>query len=114
MDTKRKKELAEAYANRHPEMGIISFCCKTTGEAFLGASKDTRVGYNSNRFKLLAGGHPNKALQALWNQYGEGDFLFSVVKTLKYEDPQGDYTKKLEDMLEGCIMETPQGQRIWK
>ena len=28
MDTKRKKELLEAYKNRHPEMGVISYRCK--------------------------------------------------------------------------------------
>ena len=42
MDTKRKKELLEAYKNRHPEMGVISYRCKETGEVFLGISKDTK------------------------------------------------------------------------
>jgi len=28
MDTKRKKELLEAYKNRHPEMGVIFYRCK--------------------------------------------------------------------------------------
>ena len=41
MDIKRKKELLEAYRNRHPEMGVISYRCKETGELFLGISNDT-------------------------------------------------------------------------
>lgn len=34
MDMKRRKELVEIYKNRHPEMGVISYRCKETGEAF--------------------------------------------------------------------------------
>lgn len=29
MDTKRKKELLEAYKNRHPEMGVEQLMTKT-------------------------------------------------------------------------------------
>ena len=43
MDTKRKKELLQQWKNRHPEMGVISFRCKKTGESFLGISKDTKA-----------------------------------------------------------------------
>ena len=34
MDLKRKKELLEAYRDRHPEMGVISFRCIETDETF--------------------------------------------------------------------------------
>ena len=47
MDTKKKKELLEAYKNRHPEMGVISYRCKETGESILGISKDTKSDFNS-------------------------------------------------------------------
>ena len=69
MDIKRKKELLEAYKSRHPEMGVISYRCKETGEVFLGISKDTKSGFNSNNMKLAANWHPNKRLQELWNKY---------------------------------------------
>ena len=49
MDIKRKKELLDAWKNRCPEMGVISICCKITGDLFLGISKDTRADFNSNR-----------------------------------------------------------------
>jgi hypothetical protein len=54
MDIKRKKELLESYKNRHPEMGVISYCCKETGEIFLGISKDTKADFNSTNMKLSA------------------------------------------------------------
>ena len=57
MDIKRKKELLESYKNRHPEMGVISYCCKETGEIFLGISKDTKADFNSTNMKLSANWH---------------------------------------------------------
>ena len=71
MDTKRKKELLQQWKNRHPEMGVISFRCKKTGESFLGISKDTKADFNSNRFQLSGGMHPNNRIDVLWNLFGE-------------------------------------------
>lgn len=114
MDMNRKKQLMEDYKNRHPEMGIIAFKCRETGEIFLGTSKDTKADYNSNRFKLLTQTHPNKRMKELWKKYGESNFEFSVVKILKYEDPQKDYTDKLEAMLEECLDSIENSSIIWK
>ena len=86
MDTKRKKELLEAYKNRHPEMGVISYRCRETGEVLLGISKDTKSDFNSTNMKLAANWHPNKRLQELWNKYGSEGFELSVIKVLKYDD----------------------------
>ena len=66
MDIKRRKELLSAYKNRHPEMGVISFQCRTTGEAFLTIAADTTARLNRVRFQLSAGQCPNKRLQELW------------------------------------------------
>lgn len=46
MDTNPKKELVEQWKNRHPEMGVISFHCISTGESFGGISKETKVDFN--------------------------------------------------------------------
>ncbi len=105
MDTKRKKELLEAYKNRHPEMGVISYRCKETGEVFLGISKDTKSGFNSNNMKLAANWHPNKRLQELWNKYGSEGFELSVIE---------DYTAKLESLREQCLAADPNARRIWR
>ena len=114
MDMKKKKELLEEWKNRRPEMGVISFLCKATGESFLGTSKDTKADFNSNRFKLLTGNHPNKRMQELWQQYGEAGFEYVVLKVLKYEDPQEDHTDELEELRELCFANDPQARRIWK
>ena len=114
MDARTKKELVNNWKNRHPEMGVISFRCKLTGETFLGISKDTNADYNSNRFKLQAGIHPNKQMQKLWNEHGEECFEYSVVKILEYADPQKDQTDKLIALRDECMESYPQALLIWK
>ena len=114
MDIKRKKELIEAYKNRRPEMGVISYCCKETGEVFLGISKDTKSDFNSINMKLSTSWHPNKQLQELWNQYGPKGFELSVIKVLKYDDPNEDHTAKLESLREQCLVADPSARRIWR
>ena len=114
MDIKRKKELLEAYKNRHMEMGVISYCCKETGEEFLGISKDTKADFNSTNTKLSAKWHPNKRLQELWNKYGLEGFELSVIKVLKYDDPNEDHTAKLEGLREQFLAANPNARRIWQ
>jgi hypothetical protein len=114
MDSVRRKQLLEEYKNRMPEMGVISFRCIATGEAFLGISKDTRADFNSNRSRLAFNGHPNKRLQELWNQYGENGFEISVLKVLKYDDPNEDQTGKLEKLREQCLEQDINAKKIWR
>lgn len=114
MDMKRKQQLIEEYKNRKPEMGVISFRCKATGEVFLGIAKDIQANFNSTRFKLTANYHPNKRLQELWNRYGEKDFELSVLKRLKYEDPLKDHTEELEELRDQCFAEDSQRRKIWR
>ncbi|MGI6050071.1 MAG: GIY-YIG nuclease family protein [Acetivibrionales bacterium] len=114
MDMKRRKELVEIYKNRHPEMGVISYRCKETGEAFLGISKDTKADFNSNNLKLDVNLHPNKRLQELWNKYGSEGFELSVLKVLKYDNPNEDHTEKLESLREQCLNSDPKASKIWR
>lgn len=114
MDIKRKRELLEVYKNRHPEMGVISYSCKETGDAFLGISKDTKADFNSTSVKLAANLHPNKRLQDLWNKYGPESFELSVSKVLKYDDAHEDHTAKLESLREQCLAANPNARRIWR
>ncbi len=114
MDIKRKRELLENYKNRHPEMGVISYRCKETEEVFLGISKDTKADFNSTNFKLSANCHPNKLLQKLYSIYGLEGFELSVVKVLKYDDPNEDHTAKLESLREQCLASNPKARRMWR
>ena len=114
MDIKRRKELLEAYKYRHPEMGVISYCCKETGDIFLGISKDTKADFNSTNAKLSANRHPNKQLQELWNKYGTEGFKLSVARVLKYDDPNEDHTAELERLRGELFAANPNARRIWR
>lgn len=114
MDIKRKKELLEAYKNRKPEMGVISYRCNNTGDVFLGVSKDIKADFNSINMKLSANRHPNKSLQELWKKYGIDGFEISVIKVLKYDNPSEDQTEKLEEIREQCFTIYLKTRRIWR
>ena len=60
------------------------------------------------------GSHPNKRLAALWGQYGEEGFEWSVLKTLDYENPEDDHTAELEKLREQCLAEDEKAVKIWK
>ena len=93
-------------------MGVISFRCRTTSEAFLTIATETTAKLNRVRFQLSAGQCPNKRLQELWTQYGEDDFDLCVVKVLEYDDPTEDHTEELETLYELCLLENPKAKRI--
>lgn len=114
MDIKEKRELLEAWKNRHPEMGVISFQCKATGETFLTTATDIPAKFNRIRFQLSAGNCPNKRLQELWAQYGEDAFELQVVTHLEYDDPKENHQEELETLCELCLLENPKARRFWK
>lgn len=112
MDIKRRKELLTAYKDRHPEMGVISFRCRPTGETFLTIASDTAAKFNRVRFQLSAGQCSNIRLQELWAQHGEDNFELGVAQRLEYEDPAEDHTSELETLLELCVVDNPQANRF--
>ena len=114
MDNKRRKELLQSYKFRRPEMGVISYYCKETGDTFLDTSHDTKASFNSTNMKLAANWHPNKQLQELWNKYDREAFELSVVEVLKYDDPNEDYTAELEEILKQCLTANPGARRLWR
>lgn len=114
MDPKRKRELLMAYRLRRPEMGIISYRCKETGDIFLDISRDTNASFNSTKMKLSANMHPNKVLQELWNKYGPESFELSVVEALDYKDPNDDHTAKLDALMDKHLAANPEARRVWR
>lgn len=112
MNIDRKKQLYEEYKNRKPEMGIISYHNKVTGEIFFGISQDTKAGFNRNHFQLSMNMHPNKYLQSLWNQYGEDNFECCLIKKLNYKNVTDNHKDKLKKLLEECFNEYPKANKI--
>ena len=105
MDRERRRELTEAYKNRHPQMGVIEVRCKATGDVFYAPARDTKAAINGARFQLELGSHRNRELMRLWKEHGPESFEFGVARELKYDDPAEDHSGELEELLEQCLAE---------
>ncbi len=114
MDREKRRELAEAYKTRRPDMGVVAIRCTATGSTFFGASKDIGADINSNRFKLSSGSHRNRELMALWREHGEDAFEFNAERILEYEDPSEDHSEELALLTEECLESHPGSKRIWR
>lgn len=114
MDKAKRKQMTQEYLNRKPEMGIIEMKCEGSGDIYYNISKDTKADTNSNTFKLKMGSHPNKTLQALWDEQGREAFELSVPMVLKYDDPKADQTEKLMELEEKYLKMNPNAKRIWR
>lgn len=63
-------------------MGVFLIRNNLTDKIFLGAGMDIAGIINRHRFALKHGSHQNKALQADWNELGEGNFAFEILDEL--------------------------------
>jgi len=116
MNAERKKQLKQQYREYKPDMGIIGVRCLTTGSEYLCCDRDVKGTINSTLFSLGAGGHPNKALQAQWNQYGAENFTIEVLEQLPYEKDNGektDYSEDLQVLLEIWMEKTPGARKLY-
>jgi len=94
----RRKELQLQYKQMKPDMGIYAIKSKSTGKCYLQSTPDLKSAINGTLFKLNAGMHANKELQADWSRYPEADFSVEILERLKYDkDPaKTDYCEELE------------------
>lgn len=114
MQTQRKKELLAAYKERRPDMGVISYHCIPTEERFLEITRDAKATFNRHGFQLKMGMHANQTLQTRWNTYGEAQIAQTLLKKLKYKNKEDVTAEALKKLLETCLAEDPQAQRLLK
>ena len=94
--TNRKKELKEQYKLTPTPMGIYQIRNLANGKVFVGAALNLPGILTSNRLQLSSGGHPNKRLQAEWNEFGGEGFAFEVLDELAATEGAGyDYRADL-------------------
>ena len=90
------KQLKKSYQQSSRPMGVFLIRNNLNDKVFLGAGLDLHGVINRNRFQLSAGIHPNKLLQADWNQQGGDNFSFEIVDQLAPTQDQGlDYREEL-------------------
>lgn len=83
-------------------MGVFLIRNNVSDKVFLGSSLNLPGIINRYKFQLQNGNHPNKALQADWNEFGSSNFAFEIVDELSPgHDATRDYrqeVKLLEDL----------------
>lgn len=66
--------------------GIYEIINLINGKSYVGSSIDLKRRWYSHVRTLRNGQHRNPYLQAAWNKYGEGAFLFCVIEQVENED----------------------------
>lgn len=108
-----KKRLKQTYQQNPRPMGVFLIRNNLTDKVFLGAGLDLQGIINRHKFQLKNGVHPNKSLQADWNESGSNNFAFEIVDELTPRaDLEFDYRAEL-DFLEKLWLEKvqPYGER---
>ena len=91
-----RKGLKQEYRDTPRPAGVYRIWNTETDRALIGSSPDAPSILNRHRAQLRMGGHPNKGLQAEWDDHGDGAFRFEILDTLSpTEDPAYDPSEDL-------------------
>ena len=87
MDKSSHRDAVRQYKERKVPVGIFALRSLSTGETFVGASRNLDGQRNSSLFSLRLGSHRNKAMQGAYNAAGgEAGFEFVILEQLQDED----------------------------
>lgn len=75
-----------AYRGFVPRAGVYSITCRATGRTYVGCTDHLVGAMNSHRFKLSNGLHPNRAMQADWDDHGDEAFEFTIHEEMPPEE----------------------------
>jgi hypothetical protein len=91
-----KKELKREYKQNTPPMGVFQIYNLINNKVLIGAGLNLPGILNRHKFQLTMGNHPNKILQAEWNESGSEKFIFEILDELQPNpDPDHDYSADL-------------------
>ena len=77
-----RKEAIRKFKERKPAVGIFAVRCGTTGDVWVGASRNLDATRTGAWFALRLGSYPHRGLQQEWNRHGEPAFAYEVLDTL--------------------------------
>jgi hypothetical protein len=73
-------------------MGVFQIYNLANQKVLIGAGLNLPGILNRHKFQLTTGSHPNRTLQAEWNELGSGSFTFEILDELQPNpDPNYDY-----------------------
>ncbi len=106
-----KKEAKQDYKLNPPPMGVFQVRNLKSEKVFVGSTMNLKGIFNRYESQLKAGNHPNKSLQAAWNEFGAESFAFEILEELS---PRANLDSKAElNFLEDLWLEKlqPYGTR---
>ena len=83
---KSKKDLKREYKERERPAGVFQVKNTVNGKVLLGSSLNLEGPLNAHKFMLTIESHRNEVLQQEWNEYGEDNFVFEILETVKVRD----------------------------
>ena len=102
---KSKKEIKEEYKlMKHPS-GVFQIKNLINNKIFISSSTELDTVWNSQKFKLNLGIHPNKNLQSDWKESGEDNFKYEIISELKITDDPAQNIKAELKELEGLYID---------
>jgi hypothetical protein len=75
----KKSELKREYKLNHRPMGVYQIRNITSEKVLIGSALDLPGIFNRHKFQLKMGKHPNRKLQAEWNEFGPEIFAFEIL-----------------------------------
>ena len=75
----KKTQLKREYKLNHRPMGVYQIRNVVNEKMLIGAALDLPGILNRHKFQLKMGNHPNGALQAEWNEFGDENFAFEIL-----------------------------------
>lgn len=103
---KTNKELKAEYKLMKFPAGVYQIRNTKNGKIFIDSSTQLDKVWNSKRFQLELGGHPNRNLQADWNTFGEENFVFEILdEVAQLEDERELDFKKEAEVLKELFLE---------
>jgi len=81
-----RKELVRKVMETPRPAGLYAVRNVRTGRLLLGSTPDLDGMLNRQRFQLEMGSHPDKDLQADWNELGADEFAFGILDRLDLKD----------------------------
>jgi hypothetical protein len=97
MKDKNRKEMIREYKEMQHPVGVYQIKNNITGKVIIASSLNLTAMLNRETFALKSGGHPNKALQKDWNEYGESAFTFQILEQIEPKEGEVLNQSELKD-----------------
>ncbi len=103
-----KKKLKQQYLETKTRAGVYLIRNQVTGRAFIAGSANAEGALSRCRFELRHGLHRHMALAQDWAEYGEDNFIFEVLDTVKpSDDPAFNAAQALDELVSLWRQEIP-------